>query len=253
MSIRVLLVDDQQLVRIGFRMILQDEPDIDVVGEAADGRQAVDLATRLHPDVVVMDIRMPVMDGVEATRRLTSGGAATPRVLILTTFDADEYVVEALRAGASGFVLKDVPPAEFAQAYTSVRDGLEKLKSDFKQQNPDVILLDTFAPIAIQHIAAALRGDLDKREFASRFEVTQHERSYIVRLDVMKECDVRVEAYHLGDNLHAETILEQHIPPGPFEARIDESKIHRGLNMILVILGGSEFYFHRIEGIGIAG
>lgn len=123
----------------------------------------------------------------------------------------------------------------------------EKLKSDFKQQNPDVILLDTFAPIAVQHIAGALRGDLEKREFGSRFEVTQHEGSYIVRFDVMKACDVRVEAYHLGDRLHAETILEQHVRPGPFEARIDESKIHSGLNMILVTLGGSEFYFHRIE------
>jgi hypothetical protein len=123
----------------------------------------------------------------------------------------------------------------------------EKLKSDFKQQNPDVILLDTFAPIAIQHIAAALRGDLDKREFASHFEITRHAGSYIVRLDVMKACDVRVEAYHLEDRLYAETILEQHIPPGPFEARIDGSKIHRGLNMILVTLGGSEFHFHRIE------
>jgi hypothetical protein len=123
----------------------------------------------------------------------------------------------------------------------------EKLKSEFRQQNPDVILLDTFAPIAVQHIAAALRGDLDKREFGSRFEVTEREGSYIVRLDVMKEGDVRVEAYHLGDRLHAETILEQHIPSGPFEARIHESKIHRGLNMILVTLGGSEFYFHRIE------
>jgi hypothetical protein len=123
----------------------------------------------------------------------------------------------------------------------------EKLKSEFKQQNPDVILLDTFAPIAVEHIAAALRGDLDKREFGSRFEVTEHGGSYIVRLDVMKECEVRVEAYHLAERLQAETILEQHIPSGPFEARIDESKIHRGQNMILVTLGGTEFYFHRIE------
>ena len=121
----------------------------------------------------------------------------------------------------------------------------EKLKSEFKQQNPDVILLDTFAPVAIQHIAAALRGDV--AQFASRFEVTEHEGSYIVRLDVMKECDVRVEVYHLGDELHAETIVEQHISSGPFEARIDEGKISRSLNMILVTLGGSEFYVHRID------
>jgi hypothetical protein len=120
----------------------------------------------------------------------------------------------------------------------------KKLKSEFKQQNPDVILLDTFALVAIQHIAAALRGD---REFASRFKITEHEGAYIVRLDVMKECDVRVEVYHLRDKLHVETIVVQHISSGPYEARIDESKISNGLNMILVTLGGSEFYVRRID------
>jgi DNA-binding NarL/FixJ family response regulator len=125
--IAVLLVDDQQLVRTGFRMILADEPDIDVVGEAADGRGAVEIAARLHPDVVVMDLRMPVMDGVEATRRLAAGspgeGVRPPRVLVLTTFDADEYVIEALRAGASGFLLKDVTPADFIAAVRLVAAG----------------------------------------------------------------------------------------------------------------------------------
>lgn len=123
----------------------------------------------------------------------------------------------------------------------------EKLKSEFRKQNPDVILLDTFAPIAVQHIAAAVRGDLDKREFASRFEVTEHERAYLLRLDVRKASDVRVEVYHLGETLQAETLVERHISPGPFEARIDESKIQSGLNMILVTLGGREFYLQRIE------
>ena len=124
-AIRVLLVDDQQLVRTGFRMILRDEPGLEVVGEAADGRAALDAATRLRPDVVVMDVRMPVMDGVEATRQLASGPASgrAPRVLVLTTFDADEYVLEALRAGASGFLLKDVPPAEFVAAVRLVAAG----------------------------------------------------------------------------------------------------------------------------------
>jgi DNA-binding NarL/FixJ family response regulator len=123
--IRVLLVDDQHLVRIGFRMILADEPDIEVVGDAPDGRAALDAVARLHPDVVVMDLRMPNMDGVEATRRLASGttDGAAPRVLILTTFDADEYVLEALRAGASGFLLKDVPPAEFVSAIRLIAAG----------------------------------------------------------------------------------------------------------------------------------
>src|SRR4249919_1238702 len=98
-SIRVVVVDDQPLMRAGFRMILEAQPDIHVVGEAADGAEAVDVAQRSHPDVVLMDIRMPVMDGVEATRRLPG-----QRVLILTTFDLDEYVVDALQAGASGFL-----------------------------------------------------------------------------------------------------------------------------------------------------
>jgi len=124
MTIRVLLVDDQQLVRTGFRMILEDEPDIDVVGEAADGRLAVELAGHLRPDVVVMDIRMPVMDGIEATRRLVRDVAAPDlRVLVLTTFDADENVVEALRAGASGFLLKDVTPTDFVAAIRIVGAG----------------------------------------------------------------------------------------------------------------------------------
>ena len=123
MSIRVLLVDDQQLVRTGFRMILTDEEGIEVVGEAANGRDAVDAAPRLRPDVVVMDIRMPVMDGVEATRRLSATGPDAPRVLVLTTFDTDEHVVEALRAGASGFLLKDVTPADFVAAIRIVASG----------------------------------------------------------------------------------------------------------------------------------
>jgi DNA-binding NarL/FixJ family response regulator len=131
--IRVLLVDDQSLVRAGFRMILQDELDIAIVGEAADGEAAIAAVASLHPDVVVMDIRMPVLDGVEATRRIVRAGQAAggagaagegrPRVLILTTFDADEYVVEALRAGASGFLLKDVTPSDFVAALRIVAAG----------------------------------------------------------------------------------------------------------------------------------
>ena len=106
-TIRVLLADDQALVRSGFQMILSAQPEIEVVGEAEDGRQAIDLANRLLPDVILMDVRMPTMDGLEATRRLVSIGTAA-RILILTTFDLDEYVFDAIRAGASGFLLKDV-------------------------------------------------------------------------------------------------------------------------------------------------
>ena len=111
MSIRVLLVDDQALIRAGFRMILDAEDDIEVVGECADGTQAVDSVRRLKPDVVLMDIRMPEMDGIEATRRIADAGGEAAEVLMLTTFDLDEYVYDALRAGASGFLLKDGPPS----------------------------------------------------------------------------------------------------------------------------------------------
>ena len=124
MSIRVLLVDDQQLVRTGFRMILDGEDDIEVVGEAADGREGVAEARRSRPDVVVMDIRMPALDGIEATRQLVREGVSpASRVLVLSTFDADENVVEALRAGASGFLLKDVTPVDFVAAIRTVARG----------------------------------------------------------------------------------------------------------------------------------
>jgi DNA-binding NarL/FixJ family response regulator len=123
-TLRVLLCDDAPLVRMGFRYLLEGEPDIDVVGEAADGRQAVEGARRLAPDVVLMDIRMPVLDGIAATRELAGPDAASPvKVLILTTYDLDEYVVEALRAGASGFLLKDSPPDKLLEAVRVVAAG----------------------------------------------------------------------------------------------------------------------------------
>jgi DNA-binding NarL/FixJ family response regulator len=121
-SIRVLLADDQALVRSGFRLILETREDLEVVGEAENGREAVELARRLNPDVILMDVRMPDVDGVEATRRLTALGSPA-RVLILTTFDLDEYVYEALRAGASGFLLKDVQPAQLVDAVRVVAAG----------------------------------------------------------------------------------------------------------------------------------
>jgi DNA-binding NarL/FixJ family response regulator len=122
MSIRVLVVDDQSMVRAGFRMLLTGEPDIDVVAEASNGLEAVDKAARFRPTVVLMDIRMPELDGLEATRRILAADDAA-RILILTTFDLDEYVYEALRAGASGFVLKDDPPEQLLAAIRIVAGG----------------------------------------------------------------------------------------------------------------------------------
>jgi DNA-binding NarL/FixJ family response regulator len=122
--VRVLIADDQALVRAGFRMILDAEEDLEVVGEAADGVGAVDAAKRLKPDVVLMDIRMPELDGIEATRRVVALDGADPiHVLVLTTFDLNEYVYEALRAGASGFLLKDVPPEQLADGIRVVAGG----------------------------------------------------------------------------------------------------------------------------------
>ena len=122
MSIRVLIVDDQDLVRLGFRLILEREPDLDIVGEAANGAEALAKVAESVPDVVLMDIRMPTMDGIEATRRLTAAGEV-PRVLILTTFDLDELVYDGLEAGASGFLLKDVKAQVLADAVRTVHAG----------------------------------------------------------------------------------------------------------------------------------
>jgi DNA-binding NarL/FixJ family response regulator len=122
MSIRVLVADDQSMVRAGFRMLLGEEPDIEVVAEACNGLEAIDKAARFRPTVVLMDIRMPELDGLEATRRILATDDAA-RILILTTFDLDEYVYEALRAGASGFVLKDDPPEQLLAAIRIVAGG----------------------------------------------------------------------------------------------------------------------------------
>ncbi len=138
---RVMVVDDQILVRSGFRMILEAEEDFEVVGEAGDGREAVALARQLRPDVIIMDIRMPEVDGVEATRQLAGPGSDDPaRILILTTFDLDEYVYDAIRAGASGFLLKDTPPEELVAAVRIVAGGEALLAPSITRR-----LLTTFA------------------------------------------------------------------------------------------------------------
>jgi DNA-binding NarL/FixJ family response regulator len=122
MTTSVLLADDQELMRMGFRMVIDSQEDLAVVGEAGDGAEALAAVARLQPDVVLMDVRMPVMDGVEATRRIAESGAAS-RIIILTTFDLDEYVYAALRAGASGFLLKDAQPGELLSAIRAVAAG----------------------------------------------------------------------------------------------------------------------------------
>ena len=139
MTIRVLLCDDQALVRSGFKMILDAREDIDVVGEAEDGRKGVELAQQLDPDVILMDVRMPNLDGVEATRLLAARGSRA-RIIILTTFDLDEYVYEAIRAGASAFLLKDVEPAQLVDAIRVVAAGEALLAPSVTRR-----LLDRFA------------------------------------------------------------------------------------------------------------
>jgi DNA-binding NarL/FixJ family response regulator len=194
MSIRVLLVDDQQLVRTGFRMILADEPGIEVVGEAADGREAVEAVERLRPDVVVMDIRMPNMDGVEATRRVLAD-APSSRVLVLTTFDADEHVVEALRAGASGFLLKDVDPADFVRAIHTIAAGEALIAPSVTRR-----LLERFARLAVpaDETHSERLHDLTEREHEVLKLVAQgRSNREIAEALVLAEPTVKTHVSHL--------------------------------------------------------
>jgi DNA-binding NarL/FixJ family response regulator len=215
-SIRVLLVDDQPLLRTGFRMILSAEADLQVVGEAADGAAAVELAQRLRPDVILMDIRMPGMDGIEATRRLAGPGVENPaRVLILTTFGLDEYVVEALRAGASGFLLKDTPPEDLIEAIHVIAAGEALLAPSVTRR-----LLDRFAsrlPMLAETASPAL-ADLTERvlevlrlvaqglsntEIADRLVVSEttvktHVSHIFAKLDLRDRVQAVILAYQVG-------------------------------------------------------
>jgi DNA-binding NarL/FixJ family response regulator len=160
--IRVLLVDDQSLLRMGFRLILEAEPDMQVVGEAGDGATGASMASSLHPDVVLMDVRMPGTDGIAATRLITAAAPAI-KVLILTTFDLDEYVFAGLKAGASGFLLKDAPPAELLTAIRTVAGGDAVLAPTATRR-----LIDQFVPLlpdpGRQQDRDALLGKLTDRE-----------------------------------------------------------------------------------------
>ena len=183
MTIRVLLVDDQNLVRSGFRMILASQPDIDVVGEASDGAEAVELAAELDPDVVLMDLRMPKMDGIEATRQISETGEQGPRVLVLTTFDLDEYVYEALRAGASGFLLKDAPEEQLLSGIRIVAEGgslfapavtrrlIERFTTDAPREAPPGLAKLTSRELQVLHLLA--RG-LSNAEIATEIYLSEH-------------------------------------------------------------------------------
>ncbi len=213
--IRVLLVDDQPLLRTGFRMILDAEPDLRVVGDAGDGREALAAVRRHRPDVVLMDIRMPVMDGVAATRALAAPDSDPPtRILILTTFDLDEYVVEALRAGASGFLLKDVPPEELVAAIRVVAAGealiapsvtrrlLDRFASSLPSTAPPPGGLAELTEREVEVLRLLARG-LSNQEIADRLvlgetTVKTHVSRVLMKLDLRDRVQAVVLAYETG-------------------------------------------------------
>jgi DNA-binding NarL/FixJ family response regulator len=168
--IRVVLVDDQQMVRAGFRMVIDSQPDLTVVGEAGTGDDAVRLLARTPADVVLMDVRMPGTDGIEATRRVTEQGER-PRIVVLTTFDLDEYVVAAIGAGASGFLLKDAPPEEMLAAVRTVHAG-------------DSVIAASSTRRLLQHVAPMLRGTSSAPATAPRelADLTPREREVLVQM-----------------------------------------------------------------------
>jgi DNA-binding NarL/FixJ family response regulator len=215
MSIRLLIADDQELVRTGFRLFLETQDDLDVVGEAGDGAEAIERARRLRPDVILMDIRMPRMDGVEATARLTAAGLEPPpRVLVLTTFDLDEYVFGALRAGAAGFLLKDAPRERLVEAIRVVHSGdallspsiTRRLVEDFAARTdplqPPPALVDELTPREREVLVLVARG-LSNREIADRLVVTDatvksHVGSILMKLGLRDRVQAVVFAYEHG-------------------------------------------------------
>jgi len=215
MSIRALLADDEELVRAGFRLILESELDLEVVGEAGNGVEAVELTRKLDPDVVLMDIQMPVMNGLEATREIAAlGRSETSRVLILTTFELDDYVYEALRAGASGFLLKRTPAADLVAGIRVVAAGeallapsvTRRLIDQFARRpapdKSDVLVLDALTDREREVLALVARG-LSNAEIAEELVLTEgtvktHVKHIFEKLDLRDRTQAAIFAYDIG-------------------------------------------------------
>jgi DNA-binding NarL/FixJ family response regulator len=215
MSLSVLIVDDQALVRAGFRMILEAEGDMEVVGEAADGREAVTEARRLRPDVVLMDVRMPDVDGIEAARQLLAGDSSALKVVMLTTFDMDEYVYDALRVGASGFLLKDVPPEQLVDGIRAVANGnallapsvTRRVIEEFVRRPPASVrtLPPKFAELTARElevlklIAHGLsNAEIATQLFVSEATVKTHVAHVLMKLGLRDRVQAVVAAYESG-------------------------------------------------------
>lgn len=211
MSIRVVVADDQELVRTGLVMILGAQPDITVVGEAADGIQALEVATRLRPDVLLVDIRMPGLDGVEVTRRLAGPDVTDPMaVVVITTFDLDEYVLGALRAGARGFLLKDAGPDLLVQAVHAAADGdaliapnvTRRLLATLVDQAPQTVTqpIDPLTDREEEVLALIARGRTNAEIAAELFiglsTVKSHVASLLAKLGVRNRVEIAMWAYH---------------------------------------------------------
>jgi DNA-binding NarL/FixJ family response regulator len=214
-TIRVLIADDQPMVRAGLRMILELEPDLDIVGEAADGNEAVAVAAATEPDVILMDVRMPNLDGLEATRRIVGSREDGPRVLILTTFDLDVYVYEALASGASGFVLKDIEPEKLVDAIRVIANGdallsptvTKKLIEEFVRRPPDVVRpspreLEQLTAREAEIMALVARGlsnaEIAAQAFVSEPTVKTHVARILMKLGLRDRVQVVVYAYEHG-------------------------------------------------------
>jgi DNA-binding NarL/FixJ family response regulator len=213
MTIRVLLCDDQALVRGGFRMILEARPDLEVVGEAEDGLQAVELAGQTEPDVILMDVRMPNIDGVEATRRIVERGSGA-RVIVLTTYDLDEYVYDAIRSGASAFLLKDVQPTQLVEAIRIVAAGdallapsvtrrlLDRFARSLPDRQPAPASLSTLTEREVEVLRLLASGlsnaELSERLFVSEATVKTHVSSLLRKLEVRDRVQAVILAYEAG-------------------------------------------------------